>query len=78
MRSHDSSCAHRAIFNMLYSTVDDSNKNISKKQHIIQKSEEVARRKKEIFIEMKIIPKDLPRYNDNYRADVFMERKLTW
>ena len=42
---------------MLYSTVDDSNKNISKKQHIIQKSEEVAKRKKETFIEMKIIPK---------------------
>ena len=21
---------------------------------------------------------DIPRYNDNYRADVFMERRLTW
>jgi GNAT superfamily N-acetyltransferase len=21
---------------------------------------------------------DIPRYNDNYRADVFMEKKLTW
>jgi HAD superfamily hydrolase (TIGR01509 family) len=45
------------IFKLKGYLVDGSKKNISKEEPIIQKSEEVAKRKKEIFIEMNIIPK---------------------
>jgi beta-phosphoglucomutase len=45
------------IFKLKGYLVDGSKKNISKEEPIIQKSEEIAKRKKEIFIEMNIIPK---------------------
>jgi beta-phosphoglucomutase len=45
------------IFKLKGYLVVDSKKNISKEEYYIQKSEEVAKRKKEIFIEMNIIPK---------------------
>ena len=46
------------IFKLKRYHVDDgSKKNMSEEESIIQTSEEIAKRKKEIFTEMNIIPK---------------------